>query len=335
MEPRINERFHDGILRDVLSRYAIASDTIQLLDGFESFLYEFSRGTESYILRISHSLRRTEALIHGEVDWINYLAAGGASVADAILSERGNLVEAVDDGQGNRFLTTAFVRASGKPIWEMGEWTPERYETYGRLLGRIHALTRQYTPAEATWTRPQWDDPGNLDVERHLPASDSGMVEKFQAVVTHIQALPQDSDSYGLIHQDAHPGNFFIDENGTITLFDFDDCVYSWCVYDIAMPVFYMNVGRDNARDFTHEFLPYFLQGYARENRLDSAWLKELPYFLKLREIDLYAIIHRSFGADYVNDPWCAGYMKNRRERILNDVPFVDADFEVFAPYLM
>ncbi len=334
MEIHIKERFNERILHDVLGRYAIAPDSIRLLDGFESFIYEFDRGTESYILRIGHSLRRTEALIHGEVDWINYLAASGASVAKATLSETGHLVESVDDRQGEHFLATAFVKAPGKAVWEMGDWTPERYEIYGRLLGRIHALTRQYAPTDPAWTRPQWDDPDNLDVERHLPAEDAGMIEKFRSVVAHIQALPQDAESYGLIHQDAHPGNFFIDEHERITLFDFDDCVYSWFIYDIAMPVFYMNTGRDDAPTFTREFLRHFLQGYARENHLDPVWLKELPYFLKLREIDLYAIIHRSFGEAYGDDPWCASYMDNRRERIMNDVPFIDLDFESFAQYL-
>ncbi len=48
--------------------------------------------------------------------------------------------------------------------------------------------------------------------------------------------------------------------------------------------------------------------------------------FLKLREIDLYIAIHRSLDLDDL-DPWCASYMKNRREKILNDVPYVDMEF--------
>lgn len=334
MEKRIKCRFTDTILQEVMQRYAITPDAIRLLDGFESFIYEFDRGTESYILRIGHSLRRTEALIHGEVDWINYLAVGGASVAKAILSEEGNLVESVADGQGEQFLATAFVKAPGAPVWETTGWTPELYETYGRLLGRIHALTRTYTPSQIAWTRPDWDDPLNLDCERNIPASEAHIAEKFWAVVEYLQTLPREVDSYGLIHQDAHPANFFIDEAGGIMLFDFDDCVYGWFIYDIAMPLFYMNVGRDDApatgdtAAFTSEFMRHFLRGYTQEHQLDPKWLKELPYFLKFREIDLYAVIHRSFGSDYENDPWCASYMKNRKAHIEQNVPFIDFDFE-------
>ena len=46
-----------------MHRYGIASDQIRPLDVFESFIYEFERGPFAYILRIGHSLRRTEALI--------------------------------------------------------------------------------------------------------------------------------------------------------------------------------------------------------------------------------------------------------------------------------
>ena len=42
-----------------------------------------------------------------------------------------------------------------------------------------------------------------------------------------------------MIHQDAHLGNLFVDDNYTLTLFDFDDCVYGHFIYDIAMVLFY------------------------------------------------------------------------------------------------
>jgi Ser/Thr protein kinase RdoA (MazF antagonist) len=92
--------------------------------------------------------------------------------------------------------------------------------------------------------------------------------------------------------------------------------------------------GQPDPRAFAQEFMCHFLQGYARENRIDAVWLKEIPYFLKLREIDLYAIIHRSFDVNNLDDPWVAGFMRGRKERIENDVPYLDLDFESLARYL-
>jgi Ser/Thr protein kinase RdoA (MazF antagonist) len=254
-------------------------------------------------------------------------------VARAILSESGNLVEAIDDRQGECFLATAFVKAPGRSPWEVG-WTPALFETYGRLLGRMHALSKQYQPSAPAWQRPQWDDDIMLDVATHLPPSDALVLERFRTLMSHLQALPRDGQSYGLIHFDAHGGNFFVDDAGTITLFDFDDCNYSWFANDLAIVLFYMITNREDGPAFTALFMPHFLRGYRRENRLDPRWLVEIPHFLKLREIDLYAIIHRSFDVDNLDDPWCARYMQGRKERIENDVPYVDFCFESLAGHL-
>lgn len=330
MEARIKDRYNESILQEAMRRYGIKADDINLLDGFESFLYEFRRGSGAYILRVGHSFRRSEALIQGEVDWINYLAAGGAPVARAVLSQTGRLVERIDDGQGECFLATSFDRARGKPAWEVG-WTPELYERYGRLLGRMHALSKRYEVADPAWERPQWDDDIMLDVEGHLPAGDTAIGQKFEELMVHLRALPRDGDSYGLIHFDAHAGNFLVDEEGEITLFDFDDCNHSWYANDLAIVLFYTVMGSEDAQSFTREFMSHFMRGYRRENSLDASWLREIPHFLKLREIDLYAIIHRSFGADYADDPWCARYMQGRKQRIEGDVPYLDFDFESLA----
>jgi Ser/Thr protein kinase RdoA (MazF antagonist) len=330
MEERIRDRYNQDIYEQALKRYGISEGRIQLLDGFESFIYEFERSDGEFILRVAHSLRRTPNLIRGEVDWINYLVLGGTSVPLAVPSQDGELVEEIDDAQDGYFLVTAFEKAKGIPPWEMG-WSDELYVTYGKLIGRIHALSEKYEPADHTWRRPEWDDPINVDVVRHLSSGDHLIAEKFDRLMTYLKSLPKDSQSYGLIHQDAHGGNLFVDEAGKITLFDFDDCVYSWFIYDIAMVLFYIAMGADDVQKFTKNFMHHFLSGYTQEKELDPVWLLELPYFLKLREIDLYAVIHRSFDVENLDDPWCLRYMQGRKEKIENDVPFIDYDFGQLA----
>jgi len=119
MDPKIVKRYNDNILSEAMQCFGIQKNEIELLDGFESFIYEFNRpqGGE-FILRVSHSGRRTPEMIAGEVDWINYLYRGGANVARAILSKQGKLVEAIDDGHGEQFLATAFIKAHGGSSWE-------------------------------------------------------------------------------------------------------------------------------------------------------------------------------------------------------------------------
>ena len=332
MDPLIANRYNDDILLEVMLRYGIGNGAIRPLDAFESFIYEFQRGPQAYILRISHSLRRSEALIQGEVDWINYLAEGGVSVARAVLSENGNLVEPVEDGQGGSFLATAFVKAQGRPPWEA--WTPALYEAYGSLLGSMHARAQGYHPSRPEWKRPEWDDDLMEFVERYLPASEAVAKARYQSLRDHVYTLPKGPSSYGLIHQDAHGSNLFVNEAGELTLFDFDECAYSWFANDIAIALFYIVMEAGDWPSFTAEFMSHFLRGYRGANRLDPEWLKEMPVFLKMREIEMYAVIHRDFDVNHIDDDWCERFMRERKIKIEQDIPYIDFDFESLAAYL-
>ena len=325
MEQVIRERFNDEILAEARQRYGIVANALVDLGGFESFMYGFAQDGGEYILRIGHSRRRSVNMIQGEVDWLNYLASRGAGVARAVPSPCGELVEVLPDGQGDNFLATAFVRAQGGHI-KREMWNEDFWVKYGRFLGKIHALTKNYEPTQPEWRRPDWDAP--IYQETHwLPESEGLARQKYAELMAYLGTLPRDRESYGLVHQDAHRGNFFVDEAGNITLFDFDDCMYCWYVQDIAMVLFYAITNEPNMDELAHNFFKHFRRGYEQENYLDPVWYKEIPAFLKQREIDLYAVIYRSFDLENLNDSWVARFVQGRKERIENDVPYVSINF--------
>jgi Ser/Thr protein kinase RdoA (MazF antagonist) len=99
------------------------------------------------------------------------------------------------------------------------------------------------------------------------------------------------------------------------------------------MVLFYTSMGEQDRVEYTGRFMPVFLSGYREQNRLDPYWLKELPHFMKLREIDLYAAILFSFGLE-PQDRWCANYLKGRRENIEQDVPYLEFEWESLDRYL-
>lgn len=326
MEQRIRDRFNGTILARTAARYGMASSDLAALDGAESYIFAFHRDDADYILRLGHSIRRSVPLIQGEVDWMRYLHGHGAAVAQPILSPDGNLVELIDDGRGGHFLATLFAKAPGGP--PRGEtWGPKLFEEYGRVIGRMHRVTRDYRPSEPTWLRPQWDDPMMLDALDFLPSGEEQAHAYFAQTLAAIRSLPKSDDTYGLIHQDAHGGNFFVDDEGRLTFFDFDDCVYSWFANDIAIVLFYAVTGEEEPEAFAQLFLQHFLRGYRTEYTIDPAWLRSFPLFLKLREIDLYAVIHRSFDVENLDHPWVIRYMDGRKARIDSDTPYLTLDF--------
>ena len=325
MEKEIKDRFTDVILKQALASYGIEKKDVSSLDGFESYIYAFKRGSEKGILRISHSLRRTPELIKGEVDWISYLYTHGVRVARPLPSIQEGWVVSLADGAGGVFLAAAFEWAPGN-IFQGSDWPPDLLHQYGKQLGSMHRLATTYQPADPTWKRAEWQEPINLDLERFIPEQDRQIRKVFLDLKEYLHSLPVSQSSYGLIHQDPHPGNFHVDQDHRITFFDFDDCAYSWFVNDIALVLFYTSMGKENLNEFIPKFLKGFLPAYLAEFPLDPSWFKEIPHFQKLREIDLYALIHRSFEIHDL-DPWCSWYMDGRKQRLERGAPFLDFEW--------
>lgn len=330
MNAQIKNRWTANRLEQVAACYGVPADCLRLLGDFDSLVYAYEAAGRPRILRVSHSSVRSAALVLGELDWIGHLVRGGASVSPAVLAASGHLIQEIDDGRGGAFIAAAFERAPGASP-RAGDWTPAATERYGALLGRIHRLSQSYAPADPAWRRLHWDDPVMLDVGRVLPAGDERVLAEFHQLLADLDELPRTGPGYGLIHQDAHGENLTIDDAGRITLFDCYDCTYSWFVNDIAIVLFYAAMWAKDRAAFAAAFMPAFLAGYWRENDLNGRWLAQIPRFLRLREIDLYAVILREFGADWHGNAWNAGYMRGRKERIEANVPYIDYDFTRLA----
>lgn len=326
MDKQLKAQFNGVILAEGAKRFGLSVAGLRLLDGFESIIYEADFGGRPSILRFSHSGRRTADMIRGEVEWINYLAGGGVSVARAIPSPGGRLVETVDAADGY-FSVALFEKAPGRET-RREDRTPELYTQMGRMIGRMHALTRNYAPSAPAIRRIHWDEDSDCFPVRYLPPAEEKVIARANALLAHLKALPREDDSYGLVHIDFHYGNFFVD-GGRITLFDFDDCQYNWFAADIAMPLFYSvphHCDGPGELAAAQAFMDRFMDGYSREHTLDRRWLQQIPYFLKQRELDLYMVIHRSFDLNHL-DKWSASFMDDRKRRIEEGVPYVDISF--------
>jgi amicoumacin kinase len=58
-----------------------------------------------------------------------------------------------------------------------------------------------------------------------------------------------------------------------------------------------------------------FLRGYREEAEISNEWLSKLPLFLRLREIIVYAGMHRSYDMTKLDD-WTRDYLAFSRARI-------------------
>lgn len=327
MEQKIKNRFSINKLNEICILYGIDNEKIEELKGFENFVYEYSMNGEKFILRVAHSFRRSLQMIAAEVDWINFLAEGGATVSKAINSKKGNLVEKVSDGEDVCFLATAFVKASGGIVFGTNRWNPSFFKNYGREIGKLHSLSKSYPTPDSDNKRYEWDDKAMIDLESWLPDSDSEVIEEYQQLKTYIETLSKNQKNYGLIHQDTHGGNFFVDDKEEIIFFDFDDCAYSWYANDIGILLFYALDAKTEIKNYQQKFIESFIAGYNQTNYIEPKWIEYIPSFIRLREITLYGVIHRDFDVKNIDHPWILNFMDGRKEKIINNIPYFDFDF--------
>jgi Ser/Thr protein kinase RdoA (MazF antagonist) len=327
----IFERNQNAILTEAASRYGLVPEKLKRLGSFESLVYEFNLGGKNYILKITHSIHRTPELVRGELDWTNYLFENGVAVSQTIPSINGDFLEIINGNTvdvlgDDYFLVYVVEKAEGKTT-ERPDWTKAMVQEWGRITGRMNALAKTYKPSNPQWKRFEWHEDDSLRVDKHIPASQPIVLERAHDLIKRMLEWPTDPDSYGLIHSDMHNGNF-VCNNGRITAFDFDDSHYGWFGFEIMIPLFYVlrdhQVNHDDV-EFARWFLGNFLEGYVRENNIDGIWIKKIPEFMKLREIDLYSVIHVENAAE--ENGWCRRFMKNRRQYIEENIPVIDMDF--------
>ncbi len=329
---KLFEQNKDAILKTAAAVFETTPDKLKKLGSFESIVYEFERNGKEYILKLTHDLHRSKNQILGELDWTNYLSDNGVRVPHAFPSVKGNYVEP-HKVNGSEFFIYIQEKAQGKHITEE-DWNDDLFVKWGRIIGKMNSLTKSYKPSDPAITRPSWFDDGFFKWEDEDPknGTEPEVLEMCHKYIRTYKSLKTDPESYGLIHSDLHLWNYFV-HDGELIAFDFDDSRYDWFAHDIAIPLFYSLQSTNfplKGNDSIKQFFRKLMEGYLRENAIDTYWLSQIPLFLKTRELDIYFII-KSESADLDNE-WCRRFMQGRKELIVNDVPVIDLDFEKLVP---
>lgn len=325
MEPFVKKAFSPALKEKIFRHLQLDQEAVEDLNGFENFVY----GASEEVIRITHSSHRSQSQILAEVEFIAHLADHGAAVARPIAFDDGGYLYSISEPEGE-FHVSRFQRALGSMDKSLP--TDAVVREWGRCLGQFHRLAIDFKTAHR---RQNWAEDENHQFANRIPAEQEKVLQASKELMVELGNLSHDKKVFGLIHSDAHAGNFNIHE-GKLTFFDFDDCLYAWYGYDIATILVgiilrsEMQQPEKNIVEVVEAFMTVFLKGYETEQDRSSLMFEAMPTFLKLRELSLYAVIHAHDAVDD-NDAFIDHFMKNRRARIENVVPFVDFDFSVFS----
>lgn len=326
MIPAIQKQFTEQIRLEAIQRYGIPADQVRSVGGFESFVYEYRKKGKSYILKITHTLRRSIPYIFGEIEWLNHLADQGLSVSRVVPSTRGHMVEEIPAGQGS-FLAISYAKAPGTPI-TAEVWDESLFEKWGELLGKIHHATKEYTLSSPAYKRQEWEDEEQLKADKYLQPGDV-IIPLVKQRMQRLHALPRTKDTYGLVHADIHNRNFYLHE-GIIHLFDFDDCSYTYFVNDIGIALYYAlcfpPMEFENKAEYCTTMFRNFMMGYLGANTVTEDEIAYLQDFIKLRHTLNYIIFHQTNDVTRLNEE-ASRLLKQHQREIETEDPMIPVDF--------
>ena len=300
-------------------------------EGGRNLVYICSlNGEKKYVLRISALGDRTEEDYLAETEFIRYLARNGAPVADVIPSARGKLVERIEQ-DGTIAYIALFEYAKGMLLSDNGyryrEGAPleEYFHHTGKALGTIHRLSKQYRPVHRRGTFS--DKYTEEYIDGLIPDSYADLKRAICRRLEEYRTLSKDPEYFGLIHFDFSDGNYHVDfETGDITVFDFDNCIYCWYMFDLAHlwthgVGWYRHIRNAGQRMACMDrYYEKILEGYRSETDVPETMLEKLPLFIDMTIIefiiDEFECCAREGGEPDEED------IGNAVRCLVNDIPY-------------
>lgn len=297
------------------------------LHGSHNEIFRITNKKE-FILRIASESHRSKQDTLNEIDFLLFLKGKGVSVSAPITGLNGEYVYEVSE-DNKKWIVSAFEIAKGEDFRTRSNDTDIRFYEAGRMLGKIHKYSKIFSPSNQT-PRRQWYEGQHIAKASNLFEKYNYKLKvKFDEFMYQMNKLQQTNNSYGLIHGDYLFSNYLFNGDD-ITVIDFDECEYSWFVYDIAVCMYYYLIGSDPTKlsskiEEAEKLLYNLISGYTKENHIDVSWITNINLFFKLREYVLMSTLLESKSESL--EGWNKSFFDGALDRQLNDKPFIRADF--------
>lgn len=287
----------DGALsrlaRRALTAYDVPAGTpVRLHTVSENATFFVDDPAGPAVLRVHREGYTSPAEIAAELAWVDALHLDAGVRTARVLPARSGarIVTASDPELPGTRSCVLFERLPGHepPADELRE----AFDRLGELTARMHRHARGWQRPSG-FVRRRWDVETTLGRVPHWgrwadgvgvgPAERSLLGRAAGVVADRLVEFGDGPDRFGLVHADLRLANLLV-HDGSVSVIDFDDCGFSWFLYDLAAALSFLDDRPD-----TPELVGAWLGGYRREAVLSRAEEGQIPTFILLRRLLLVA----------------------------------------------
>jgi len=279
-----------------LERWGLSPQTvISLLNLSENATFALSdpKAPQELVLRVHRVGYSSAEEIRSELAWMKALRRDGViDTAAPLPGSDGELVQTLTSPSGRPSRhAVAFELLPGKEP-EAGADAPRWFERLGELTARMHVHAKSWTlPPE--FRRKWWDcdamlgDKGYWGSWRDAIGLDgpgeTALEQAVSLIRQRIDRFGMNPERFGLVHADLRLANLLVHDTH-LRIIDFDDCGFSWFMYDFAAAVSFIE-----HEAMVSDLLRAWVLGYRKVAPLSAEERAEIPTFVVLRRILLTA----------------------------------------------
>lgn len=242
---------------------------------------------QHHILRLHRPGYRSRAEIESELSWIRAIREEGIADTPSVANtEEGHPIAEFCDRYGQTQHAVLFGHIDG--TMPESSSLSDVFTQVGSISADLHRQSQRWT-CPPGFTRPHWDEETAIGVNGHWgywrnnvqvgPAETQLFARLDAELRKQLAAYGRPADRYGLIHGDMRQTNLLV-QNGRVNLIDFDDCGFSWHLYELACSLSFIE-----AHPQRDAFTAAWLDGYRTGIVLDQHDLNIIPALVMLRRL--------------------------------------------------
>lgn len=234
--------------------------------------YRVTADGVQYILRVYNPGYRSAEDVAEEVRLLNELK-DVVRVSYPVADAAGGYIQEINAPEGMRHAVL-FSFAAGKKARQL---TTAQNRNIGAEVGSFHHFTRDKHIERVAYTADVLVNWAHEQLIKYFSEELEEMrfIKAAGIVLTKLFGNPQLTK--GIVHLDLWYDNMCVQDDGTVTFFDFDNCGNGWLVLDVGyycMQLFYTEPDKEEYEQKKEAFI----KGYLSKNELTEDELALIPY---------------------------------------------------------